>query len=342
VVWTRRSDCATGKEGNLMARFRSTLFSLAAACTLVAGCNQQPASDSGKPKIGAIILQEDQFFRLNEFGMRAAADALGVELMVNNSFGTLDKEIALIDTYMANQVAALVVPPQSATSSIPALKRAFERGIPVVTYDSYIDADFAASNIRSDQISLGSTTGDAAVAFIQERLGGNAKVGMVEYVSLAPEPGGQRVQGFRDKIAALPGVEIVSEQDAWLAEAATVVVENMLTAHPEINVLWAANEGGTVGAVNGVISKGLAGKVYVFGTDMSEQIGSFLLAPDDVLQAVTGQKPYDIGHQALTAAVKAMKGEAVEKKVVLPGMLFARNKPEEVQEYVTVLQGLTK
>ena len=325
-----------------MARFRSTLFSLAAICTLAVGCNQQPASDSGKPKIGAIILQEDQFFRLNEFGMRAAADELGVELMMNNSFGTLDKEIALIDTYMANQVAALVVPPQSATSSIPALKRAFERGIPVVTYDSYIDADFAASNIRSDQISLGGTTGDAAVAFIQERLGGNAKVGMVEYVSLAPEPGGQRVQGFRDKIAALPGVEIVSEQDAWLAEAATVVVENMLTAHPEINVLWAANEGGTVGAVNGVISKGLAGKVYVFGTDMSEQIGSFLLAPDDVLQAVTGQKPYDIGHQALTAAVKAMKGEAVEKKVVLPGMLFARNKPEEVTEYVKVLQGLTK
>lgn len=325
-----------------MARFRSTLFSLAAVCTLAAGCNQQPASDSGKPKIGAIVLQEDQFFRLNEFGMRAAADELGVELMMNNSFGTLDKEIALIDTYMANQVAALVVPPQSATSSIPALKRAFERGIPVVTYDSYIEADFAASNIRSDQISLGSTTGDAAVAFIQERLGGNAKVGMVEYVSLAPEPGGQRVQGFRDKIKALPGVEIVSEQDAWLAEAATVVVENMLTAHPEINVLWAANEGGTVGAVNGVISKGLAGKVYVFGTDMSEQIGSFLLAPDDVLQAVTGQKPYDIGHQALTAAVKAMKGEAVEKKVVLPGMLFARNKPEEVTEYVKVLQGLTK
>ncbi|MBL7646601.1 MAG: substrate-binding domain-containing protein [Candidatus Hydrogenedentes bacterium] len=325
-----------------MARFRSTLFSLAALCTLAVGCNQQPTSDSGKPKIGAIVLQEDQFFRLNEFGMRAAAAELGVEVSVNNSFGTLDKEISLIDTYMANQVAALVVPPQSATSSIPALKRAFERGIPVVTYDSYIDADFAASNIRSDQISLGSTTGDAAVAFIQERLGGQAKVGMVEYVSLAPEPGGQRVQGFRDKIKALPGVEIVSEQDAWLAEAATVVVENMLTAHPEINVLWAANEGGTVGAVNGVISKGLAGKVYVFGTDMSEQIGGFLLAQDDVLQAVTGQKPYDIGHQALTAAVKAMKGEAVEKKVVLPGMLFARNKPEDVQAYVKVLQDLTK
>ena len=62
----------------------------------------------------------------------------------------------------------------------------------VVTYDSYIEADFAVANIRSDQISLGSTTGEAAVAYIQEKLGGNAKVGMVEYISLAPEPGGQR------------------------------------------------------------------------------------------------------------------------------------------------------
>lgn len=325
-----------------MARYHSIILSLATASSLIAGCNQQSTPDSGMPKIGAIVLQEDQFFRLNEFGMRDAAKELGVELMVNNSFGTLDKEIALIDTYMANQVAALVVPPQSAKSSIPALKRAHERGIPVVTYDSYIEADFAVANIRSDQISLGSTTGEAAVAYIQEKLGGNAKVGMVEYISLAPEPGGQRVQGFKEKIAALPGVEIVSEQDAWLAESATAVVENMLTAHPEINVLWAANEGGTVGAVNGVISKGLAGKVVVFGTDMSEQIGSFLLAQDNVLQAVTGQKPYDIGHQALTAAVKAMKGEVVEKKVVLPGMLFARNKPDEVQAYVKVLQDLTK
>jgi len=325
-----------------MARLCSIIMSLAAVSTFIAGCTQQSTPDSGLPKVGAIVLQEDQFFRLNEFGMRAAANELGVELMVNNSFGTLDKEIALIDTYMANQVAAIVVPPQSAKSSIPALKRAHERGIPVVTYDSYIEADFAAANIRSDQISLGSTTGEAAVAYIQEKLGGSAKVGMVEYISLAPEPGGQRVQGFKEKIAALPGVEIVSEQDAWLAESATAVVENMLTAHPEINLVWAANEGGTVGAVNGVISKGLAGKVVVFGTDMSEQIGSFLLAEDNVLQAVTGQKPYDIGHQALTAAVKAMKGEAVEKKVVLPGMLFSRNKPEEVQAYVKVLQDLTK
>lgn len=325
-----------------MARFSSTLLFFAVAGALAGGCNQQPASNSGQPKIGAILLQDDQFFRLNEFGMRDAAKELGVELMVNNSSGSLDKEINFIDTYMASRVAAVVVPPQSPSSSIPALQRVHDRGIPVVTYDSYIDADFAASNIRSDQISLGSTSGEAAIAFIQEKLGGKAKVGLVEYVSLAPEPGGQRVKGFKDKISTLPGVEIVTEQDAWLAPEATVLVENMLTAHPEINVLWAANEGGTVGAVNGVISKGRAGQVYVFGTDMSEQIGGFLLAEDNVLQAVTGQKPYDIGHQALTAAVKAMKGEPVEKKVVLPGMLFARSKPDEVKAYVKVLQDLTK
>ena len=41
----------------------------------------------------------------------------------------------------------------------------------------------------------------------------------------------------------------------------------------------------------------------------SEQIGGFLLSEDDVLQAVTGQSPFDIGSQAVTAAVRAIKQE---------------------------------
>ena len=35
--------------------------------------------------------------------MRDAAAKLDVNLMLNNSFGTLDKEIAIIDTYLANR-----------------------------------------------------------------------------------------------------------------------------------------------------------------------------------------------------------------------------------------------
>ncbi len=305
---------------------------------LLSACSNSSKELDDRIKIGAIVFQEDQYFRLVEYGMRDAAKQLDVNLMVNNSFGALDKEISLIDTYIANQVGAIVVAPLSAQSSIPALRRAHERGIPVITYDSYLDADFDVSNIRSDQVQLGRITGVAAAKFIQEKLGGKAKVALVEYKSLAPEPASQRVQGFKDQIAALPGVEIVTEQDAWLAPEATVLVENILTAHPDVNLVWAANEGGTVGAVNAVMGKNRAGQVFVFGTDMSEQIGSFLLAENPVLQAVTGQKPFDIGKQAVTTSVNVINKQPVEKKVSMPGILFSADQPQEVRDYIEFLR----
>jgi sugar transport system substrate-binding protein len=309
---------------------------------ILSACSNPALENDARLKIGAIVFQEDQYFRLVEYGMRDASHKLNVNLMLNNSFGALDKEISLIDTYIANQVDALVVAPLSAQSSIPALRRAHDRGIPIITYDSYLEADFDASNIRSDQVQLGQITGEAAVKFIQTRMEGKAKVALVEYISLAPEPASQRVQGFKNQIATLPGVEIVTEQDAWLAPEATVLVENILTAHPEINLIWAANEGGTVGAVNAVMGKNRADEVFVFGTDMSEQIGSFLLAENKVLQAVTGQKPFEIGVQAVTTAVEFLNKEVVEKKVSMPGILFSVDNPQQVKDYIAVLQKITQ
>ena len=105
----------------------------------------------------------------------------------------------------------------------------------------------------------------------------------------------QRVSGFKQELTQLPGVQIVAEQDAWLAEQAVKKAGDILTAHPEVNVIWAANEGGTVGAVMAVKNSGRAGKVLVFGTDTGEQLAEFLLNDDDILQAVTGQRPFEIG-----------------------------------------------
>lgn len=322
--------------------FRTLALAVLAAIA-AGGCAPREKADDGQIRIGAIVFQEDQYFRLVEFGMRDAAAKAGAAISVNNSFNALDKEISLIDTYLANRVDALVVAPLSAQSSISALKRAADRGIPVVVFDSFVEADFPASTVRSDQVELGRVTGEFARAFIEEQLGGKAKIAIVQFIAHMPEPGSQRVQGFRDEVTKLPGVEIVTAQDAWLAPEATALVENILTANPDIDIVWSANEGGTVGSVNAARAanmKNPARHVYVFGTDMSEQIGAFLLSGENVLQAVTGQKPFDIGAQAVQAAVAVLNNEPVEKKVALPGLLFSRNNPAEIEEYLALLKEL--
>jgi ABC-type sugar transport system substrate-binding protein len=80
----------------------------------------------------------------------------------------------------------------------------------------------------------------------------------------------------------------------------------------------------------------------VFGTDTDEQLANFLLADDNILQAVTGQQPFEIGRLAVEAAVKALKGEPVQKKRSLPGILLTREQPAEVIAFKEHLAALTK
>ena len=327
----------------------ATFAAIAVAFLATSGCaarrparprpDQPPAA---KLRVAGIGFQDDQFFRQVELGMRAEADKLGVELLPGTSANSLDKEVALLDTQVAAKVDAICVAPLNPKSSIPAIQRAADAGIKVVTFDAYVASDVPVSSIRSDQSALGALTGAEARKHIQARLGGKARVAIISYVTLLAEPARQRTDGFINEIRALPGVQIVTRQDAWLAPKAADVVADILTAYPDINLIWAANEGGTVGAVTAVRASGKAGKVVVFGTDISTQMADFLLADDNILLAVTGQKPYEIGSLAVASAVKAVRGEPVPKHVSLPGVLFTRAKPDEVRKHREYLQGLAR
>jgi ABC-type sugar transport system substrate-binding protein len=298
--------------------------------TLATACRREPApaTKAQRPVVGAVLMQQDQFFRLNEKGMREAAQRLGVDLRVQNAAGALDKEIAIVETFVTQGVGAILVSPLSARASVPALRRAHERGIAIVTYNNAIEADFPASSITSDQEALGALTGRVAREAIESSRG-TARVALIGFTSQLPEQGGARMRGFRKEIEMLPGVEIVAEQDAWEAPQAANVVAELLTKQPTL--FWAANEGGTVGAVTAVRHAGKASEVAVYGTDISVQLVDFLLAEDGILRAVTAQRPLEMGAGAVEAAVKSLRNDPAERQVVLDGILFSRDDPETLR-----------
>jgi len=322
------------------------LLALLAALCLFPGCNSQPgASQSTGPtrlRVAGVIANEDQFFRLVEFGMRDAAKKLDVELLAGNSQGAFDKEISLIDTYVVRGVDALAISPLSEKASAAALKRAHDRGVKIVPYNANLAADFPVASVESNQYDLGQSTGKEVVQYIEERLGGKADIATIGFLSLLPDQAGARAEGFLDEVTKLPGVKIVARQEAWMAPEAANAAASILTANPDLDILWSANEGGTVGAVTAVKNSGRAGKVVVFGTDASRQLADFLLADDNILQAVTGQQPFEIGRKAVQAAVDALQGKTVSKKTALPGVLLTRRRPDEVRAFRSRLEALEK
>ena len=308
---------------------------------LFMGCGNQGQEGVGKKlKIAGIVFQEDQFFRLIQFGMQDAADKAGVELLLSNSANKPDKEIQLVNTYIARGVDAIVISPLSARASATALKRARDKGIVVVTYNSTVEGDIPIAYIESDQIDLGRQTGIVAKRYIEQELGGKAKIATLAFKSQLAEQSDARRNGFVDVVGQLPGVEFVAEQDAWLPDMAIKKAGDILTANPDIDIIWSANEGGTVGSVMAVKNAGKSGEVVVFGTDASEQLVEFALADDGILQAITTQTPFELGARSLELAVAALKGQQVEAKVVMDGVLVSRDDPEGVRAFGARLKEL--
>lgn len=310
---------------------------LATTSLFAAGQNETAEK---KIVISGIVFQDDQFFNVIQKGMKAAAEDYGVELLLANSNNKQDKEMELVNTYIARGVDAIVISPLSETASVAPLKRAHDKGIKIVTYNSPLGADFPVSYVNSSQSELGSGSGKVAREYIQKHMTGEIQVATLAFKSLLPEISDMRVNGFLNEITDLPGVKVVSQQDAWLAEDALAKAGDILTANPGLDIIYAANDGGTVGAVMAVKN---AGKdIAVFGIDASEQLANFLKDEANILQATTGQQPFQIGYQSIEFAVKAIKGEPVEPTVIVPGMVLNRAEPAAIDAFLVDLKNITK
>jgi len=291
------------------------------------------------PVIGGVVFQQDQYFRGIQLGMEDASKGQAT-LLEGNSENKAEKEANFIDTFVARGAKAIVIAPISGKASVRALQRANDKGVKIVLYGTKLDADFPVAFVGTSDSDIGEGTGKVAASFIKKELGGKANVAILAFRSQLPEQSDGRTNGFLKAAQDGTTLNIVARQDAWLAEKAVAVASDILTAHPEINLIYAANEGGTVGAVQAVKRAGKQGKVFVFGTDGSEQLANFVLDPDRILIATTAQKPFEVGGDAVRTALAAIDGKPVEKTIMVPALPLSRDNPDEVKTFLADLKKL--
>ncbi|HRL12747.1 MAG TPA: substrate-binding domain-containing protein, partial [Aggregatilineales bacterium] len=283
--------------------------------------------------IAGVVFQSDTFMQTVQAGMQAAADASGAELILGNSENDLVTEASLIEDYITRGVDAIVITPISADGSLAALRAAKEAGITIICFNTCVnEPGIADAFLVTENKDLGTTSGAAAVEFINNVLGGEAVIGLLNCDQFEGCP--PRKEGFLEAVTALPGVTVVADQPGWIADDALSVAEAMLQANPTINVLWAANEGGTVAHVLAVQSEGLAGEVFVFGTDMNLQMAQFLQSGDNILQGVTGQAPFQMGYDSLVAGLRVLGGETVEPLTNTPTIYFGRGDDDMINLFI--------
>src|SRR5437763_1085270 len=157
-------------------------------------------------------------------------------------------------------------------------------------------------------------SGAVAAERLGEKLGGKGKIAILG-VKAGSVSTDEREQGFQDTIKQkYPGIEIVAFQYGESDRAKSLDrATDILTAHPDLIGFFASNESSTVGAVQAIKQKGLAGKLVLVGFDSSPNLIDDLRA--GAIDSLVLQNPFKMGYEAVKSMVAKLNGQEPPKRV---------------------------
>jgi len=249
------------------------------------------------------------FFEAANMGAQEAAKELGgVEIIYTGpTKTTAEGQIEIINTLIAQGVDAIALSANDPDALIPALKRAAQRGIKVISWDSGVATEGRIVNLNPSSTELVAAMG---LKLVDEHL----------------------PQGSRDFVI-LSATTTSTNQNTWIAEmkkqmadtssdlnlVATVYgddlsdksyreAQGILTSYPNVKVIFSPTTVGILAAAQAVIDAGKIGEVHVTGFGLpSEMAGA---VKTGVTKSFAIWNPVDLGYSATHIAYHLVKGDA--------------------------------
>jgi ribose transport system substrate-binding protein len=258
-------------------------------------------------------------------GIKALAAERGIEtfMLAPQSGADINGQMGMLQDVISQQVTAIILSTHDEHAAAPLVKRAVEKGIAVVIVNSDI-ANFPTpvhAVVGYSQRNGTHKIGDYALEKTNKAA---KKVGVVE-----GQPGyhsTERVGGFLDAIKGSK-FEVVSSLDGkWNVEGGNAAAMDMLQAHPEIELVFAANDYMIMGTA--LAAKALGrDNLMLLGNDGDTAALEQIQA--GTITATVNTSPFIMGQVALQVTLDLLDGkypggwvetptEIVDKTNVLP------------------------
>lgn len=293
---------------------KSVIVWVLASCALLGSCSKAASGPSKKVVVGFSQCDGSEPWRkLFDEDLRAAAAEQGVELLYLDAAGRAERQNEHVASLVAKEVDALLISPLDAQPLTAAVERATAAGVPVFVLDRNVNTDAYVAYVSADNTQIGRAAGEHALKL----LGGQGKV--VEIWGLrGSTPAQERHKGFRDALAAAPGVQVIAEQDGdWKLDLGKARMQALLKAHEDIDLVYAHNDPMAVGAWLAAREDGREKQMKFLGIDGNP-------GPEGGAQAVLDGKLTATflyptpGRKGLEVALAHLRGERVPKVVTLP------------------------
>ncbi len=313
----------------------ATAFAVLACGTLAQAQDLPPLEQKDRYAVGFAQSESNNPWRIAETAsFEATAAECGWDLIVTDAGGSAAKQVSDVDSMIAQGIDVLFLPPREEDPLIPAVMRAKGAGIPVFLVDRSVNPEVAqagrdyVSFLGSDFIDQGRRVAEWVIANHE----GEGRIIELEGTT-GSSPANDRKQGFDEAIAADPRFTILESRSGDFArDEGRQVMETLLQAHPDVNIVYAHNDEMAIGAIQALEAAGRTPgeDVLVVSIDGTRDA---LQAIIDGKMGVTVESSPFFGPLACDTMRRYAAGETIEPWVQVEDRIFtAENAAEHIDE----------
>lgn len=288
--------------------FRVNVIAIAIAVFLLASCGQKKESKAAKVIGVSLLTRGHVFYRDLEAGLQREAQKNNYELIITAGEFDVGKQIGQLEDFVARKVDAIVICPADSRGVGPGIKKANDAGIPVFTADIASQEGDVVCHVASDNVAGGRLAGE----FLGKALKGKGTVAIIDQPTVTSVL--DRVQGFKEALAAFPGISIVSDVNGQgVRDKAMQAATDVLQAHPNLNGVFGINDDSALGALDAA-QQFKRDNLVIVGYDATPPAAD-AIRKGTALKADVVQYPDKIGISTIQQIKQYFAGQQVPKVV---------------------------
>ncbi|QIG07140.1 ribose ABC transporter substrate-binding protein RbsB [Proteus sp. ZN5] len=247
------------------------------------------------------------FFVTMKDSAQKEANRLGYDLVVLDSMDNPAKELANVQDLTVKGTRLMLINPTDSDAVGNSVILANKAKIPVITLDRVANKGEVVSHVASDNRLGGKMAGD----YIAEKVASDAKVIQLEGIT-GTSASRERGEGFKQAVDAHKLNVLASQPADFDRTKGLNVMQNLLTAYPAVQAVFAQNDEMALGALRALQTAGRT-DVLVIGFDGTDD--GIKAVNRGMLGATIAQRPDQIGIIGIQTADKILKGEKVDATI---------------------------
>ncbi len=278
-----------------MSIFNKLLLSAA----VVAGLATSPVQAEDKRIALVVKALGIGFFEAANKGAQEAAKELGdVEIIYTGPTDTTaEGQIDVINALIAQKVDAIAISANDRDALVPALKKAMDRGITVISWDSGVAPEGRAMHLNPSSNAL---IGNMIVKMAADHLpdGGDVAVLSASATATNQNIWIEEMNKVKDNYKGINVVATVYGDD--LADKSYREAQGLMSSHPNLKAIIAPTSVGIVAAAQAVSDAGKAGEINVTGLGLPSEMAGHVDSAASKSFAIWN--PIDLGYAATMIA----------------------------------------